>query len=789
MSQSPNAIEVDPRNLVRFTNLTPESRLLKRITMLSHLPGVTIAEGDVLAMCSGQILNYSFDEWRSFEGPAAFDWEDYYGSGQTFARLVREEAIESAHVDLELHAQYAAFSARVAWYLLQLTYSVALPHPELSMSYVALRETSGGLRTCRIRGSADLDLLNAEPRLRLQPADFEALRFNSDLLGALISNSHFDWLESLATSLWFINPDVLNDIAWLEFVIKLELFLNPKAAKPLGREFGRRFAAVCATTDAELDAYEDFGRTLYDFRSRALHGRLQMGTLELDTSLAAFVLRRCAEFLISLPPTADHSQLPADMLDAAAVSASRNQSSRHTERLRTIRVAGPASTSNDIALSTNDVETSQPTARPSLPSRSEFEGIVGAASRSSDDNGSKSPCSLDDVSVWFVSNRTKTREAIDDGEGEDPTVSSVEVRRRWLGKDDAWDTMNRRASGPHFAEMTGGRPTIFVPFLGLSCSPINAHHRGEQLVQLEHRTWRSLENRRYKDLYDPIVLRAPRVFLVKHLPTLEQRRGHSDGSAPNHNLGRDVDLAVDAYVIALLSSEAGNLVSPHRLPWTHTEGVLRFRMREDSVRMYTSVMRDNFRPILELIGTGDDDVELQELPMRCLDGTTLKVQNDTVGQVVHIRDRIIEGKMFERTPAFRRLTRLYAGWRDPTNGLPARLIRQIVVLEAVFGSLSKDNRKRTERRMRHVMEQVVAGPECPPAKDVIDAVQSVRNGIAHGRPVDERAHARLLEADGALRAFFLLFVQGADATIDAVDANHDPFEEVKARVLGEEPVA
>jgi hypothetical protein len=311
--------------LERFSSFEPDPFDAVSFAWYGHVPQIDVTALERLPVLRGVVTTLTFDEWRSLEGLNAWDWESYFGSGQTFAGGAVRAERSSAALPLRTLVTAAGQAAEQFWLLATTTFDTFTVHPHLSSGYSSCRGTDGRLRIFRARGIGELECLRLPVRITMQREHREILDRNAALIDVVWESELASVLDAFA-SIYSrtISAAALSDV-WLDFVAQLELFLNPRGDRPLGRTFSERLASLCALQPDELPAYREAGKAMYDFRSETLHGKRP------DAARAASVighhypfpstiLRRCIELMAHVCSGGDQA---SDLSPARLVSGDR----------------------------------------------------------------------------------------------------------------------------------------------------------------------------------------------------------------------------------------------------------------------------------------------------------------------------------------------------------------------------------------------------------------------------------------------------------------------------------
>src|SRR5262249_13419708 len=174
-----------------------------------------------------------------------------------------------------------------------------------------------------------------------------------------------------------------------------------------------------------------------------------------------------------------------------------------------------------------------------------------------------------------------------------------EISREYYSAEGAVEqgSVAEEISGSHFSEICGNSVGIFVPLIGVTTDLGGAAlSRAESIGTLEHLTWRSLENRRYRDLFEGSMMLQPRVYYRRLFPELESEEAGAafaealvDTQTPEH---AKMATRLEALAVGLLTGESGALISPDRVQWTVTHRFTRLRLPGDRPRVYSWTMRD-----------------------------------------------------------------------------------------------------------------------------------------------------------------------------------------------------
>jgi hypothetical protein len=307
------------RELERFTSFEPDPFDAITFAWFGHVPQIDVTAVERLAFSFGIVTSMTFDEWLTLEGLNAWDWESYYGPQQTFAGASIREEQSSDDLPLRAMIGQGGEAAIKFWLLATTTFDIFAVHPNVSSGYSSCRGKDRRLRVMRARGIGELECLRLPARITVQPAHTDTLGRNSALIDAV-------WDSELASVLNAFTMVFSRTIAyaglpevWLDFVGQLELFLNPRGERPLGRTFSDRFASLCALTPDELPAYREIGKAMYDFRSKTLHGA-RPDVNKAATAIGrhypfpSTILRRCIELMAHVSGGATASVSPQQLL-------------------------------------------------------------------------------------------------------------------------------------------------------------------------------------------------------------------------------------------------------------------------------------------------------------------------------------------------------------------------------------------------------------------------------------------------------------------------------------------
>jgi hypothetical protein len=327
------------------------------------------------------------------------------------------------------------------------------------------------------------------------------------------------------------------------------------------------------------------------------------------------------------------------------------------------------------------------------------------------------------------------------------------------------ETLFEPPPGSHFSEICDASVGIFIPLLGvrttLSGSAISPT---ESLGTLSVATWRSLENRRYKDLFQGSVVLQPRAYYIRLFPERESEYATEafalalmQTGTPEH---AEMVVRLEALAVALVTGESGGLISPLRVPWTVTHGFMRRRLRSNRLRFYSWTMRDNYRPLVERVRAGESE-ECNEFPTMIFSAPSLALDASLTEHVAAVLRMIEEHCIFSKVPGLHEVARRYVRSSDPSNSQSMRLLEVVTAFELVFGRLSPEHERGTMARLHALMRD--ADVDIPdPA-----LLRSFRNAIAHGRTNDENVGAVFGDLDLALRMFILRAI--SEAANDATD--------------------
>lgn len=240
---------------------------------LAHLPQIELESTDVeFHINYGTLVQLDFDNWAMYEGHGARDWQSYFGQKHTFfTRNMEADEVMPAELLQRPPASYLASGSHFAWYLLWFSTGVFTLHPELAASYVVFIENSDKQQVLKKKGYCDNDLFRQEPIVTIRAKDAPALFENSRKLH-LNAQHNFILDQLLAPYRRMVSSNADPQVVF-SFVSLLEQILNPEGLSPLGRTFAARFAVLMASEDlGSLDQWVEFGRRLYDLRSRVIHG-------------------------------------------------------------------------------------------------------------------------------------------------------------------------------------------------------------------------------------------------------------------------------------------------------------------------------------------------------------------------------------------------------------------------------------------------------------------------------------------------------------------------------------
>jgi hypothetical protein len=362
----------------------------------------------------------------------------------------------------------------------------------------------------------------------------------------------------------------------------------------------------------------------------------------------------------------------------------------------------------------------------------------------------------------------------------------VSFTRTYFGsaEDDAAAEFQRQLEGWHFAEQLADLDRVFVPFVGLRLPPAcTILGPGEVLLELEQQTWRSLESHRYRDIYDDVVLRFPRAYLLKQLVSAEGDPV-TDCFDPGKPLGRETGEALEALLAALHMCGSGGIVSPYRLPWVTTSDSQRCTLNRNRLRLYSFVPRDLWRPTRHEVQVGDQ-VEVYHNRVGILELDCMALGAESLRTIAVLCDMIRESAILRRCTEFRALCRLYSEWSDPFLPAASRNIRFVVTFERVFGPLSQAKIERTARRVNIMLPGDHPGGPIP-AEELSGAFRLFRNSVSHGSGENAEAQQIIGAVDKATKAFFAGFVLHGRELVDGLaEALPLSFERVKRDLFGE----
>jgi hypothetical protein len=337
--------------------------------------------------------------------------------------------------------------------------------------------------------------------------------------------------------------------------------------------------------------------------------------------------------------------------------------------------------------------------------------------------------------------------------------------------------------GTHFSEICQGSIGVFVPLVGMKTSLSGAAiSPTESLGVVPHSTWSSLENRRYRDVFQGNVLEQPRAYYIKRFPEPGSEKAASafaralvDTRTPEY---AGMVLQLEALAVALLIGESGGLISPIRVPWTVTWGTVRLRLRSNRLRFYSWAMQDSYRPLFERVQAGDRE-EFNESPIMIFSAKSLVLDASLVEHVAVLTGLIAQHAIFTKVPELREVVRRYIRTSDPSHSVGMRLVEAVTAFELVFGRLSPDSVRDTMGRLEAVLHD--ANAEVPDASQFA----SFRNAVAHGRTDDEGigeafGHVRL-----ALRMFLARAIEDAAEHAAELPPPQKAFEALKQIVFGE----
>lgn len=336
-------------------------------------------------------------------------------------------------------------------------------------------------------------------------------------------------------------------------------------------------------------------------------------------------------------------------------------------------------------------------------------------------------------------------------------------------------------TGPHFSEMCGTSVGIFVPMVGVKTSLARgAISETECIGNLPHATWRSLENRRYKDMFQGSVLVQPRAYYWRIFPEPEsEAAGEAFAAAlvqPDTQEHAEMASRLETLAVSLLTGEGGALVSPTRVPWTVTHGYVRRRLRTNRLRLYAWTMSDDHQPLFERVVAGDRE-EANETPVMTFAATSLPLDESLCEHAGTMLRLIHEHRIFERVPGLREVARRYLRCSDPSRSVSTRLLEIITAFELVFGPLSPDQEQATMPRFRAVMGK--AGIAMLPAKQL----RTFRNAIAHGRTRDDSVALVFPHVEVAVRLFVADAVEAVANHSAELPADSAAFDAVKEIVF------
>ena len=289
--------------------------------------------------------------------------------------------------------------------------------------------------------------------------------------------------------------------------------------------------------------------------------------------------------------------------------------------------------------------------------------------------------------------------------------------------------------GCHFTQLLGGesRTTVFVPLPGLKSDLFGlGHDSTDCILPMQHHLWRSLENRRYRDYFDALVLNEPRCYFV----------GFLDGKCVDEASAREPAGAeysafvrmLDTLHTAILCIRLGGLVSPRRVPWTFVDGSgMRIRHRTGRFRLYSSLDPERAEePILCATAENDDeDWTLEEMASTPFELPTIQLDASGTESVASLFPLMIETDAFRTLPGFHRVCWLWCQANDPVVDRTSRLMALIGAFLVAFGDTSGPRAAETQRRASDLMATIL-DDNFKSAAFLCD-LQETRNDIAHGR--------------------------------------------------------
>jgi hypothetical protein len=336
-------------------------------------------------------------------------------------------------------------------------------------------------------------------------------------------------------------------------------------------------------------------------------------------------------------------------------------------------------------------------------------------------------------------------------------------------------------SGPHFSEICGTSVGLFVPLVGVKTELAEGVLSPTEFIGALHPgTWRSLENRRYKDMFAGSVMLRPRTYYCRVFPEPESEEA-ADAFAlslvhPESPEHAAMSSRLDAIAIGLLTGESGSLISPNRVPWTVTHKYLRLRLRTNRLRLYAWTMSDDFEPLLERVQAGEHE-EANEAPLMTFNAKSVAFDDSLCEHTATVLQLIDEHRIFERIPALHEVVRRYLSCSDPSQSRSMRLLEIITAFEIIFGRVSGKDQVGTMTRLRTLLGETDL--------DVLNAqhFRTFRNAIAHGRTRDDSIDVVFSQAEFAVRLFIIRAIQAVANHEDDLPPLPESFGAVKEIVF------
>jgi hypothetical protein len=345
----------------------------------------------------------------------------------------------------------------------------------------------------------------------------------------------------------------------------------------------------------------------------------------------------------------------------------------------------------------------------------------------------------------------------------------------------AGDLVNDSSPGPHFSEICGASVGLFVPLVGVKTELASGVLSPTEFIgDLHHGTWRSLENRRYRDMFAGSVLFRPRAYYCRVFPEPEsEEAGDAFALAlvqPRTTEHAAMSSRLEAVALGLLTGESGGLISPNRVPWTVTHRYTRLRLRTNRLRLYAWTMADDFVPLFERVDAGEHE-EANETPVMTFNTRSL-VLDDSLCEHTAMTMRLIdEHRIFERVPTLHEVARRYLRCSDPSQSRSMRLLDIITAFEIVFGRVSGKDQPGTMAKLKTLLQETEL--------EVLDAqhFRTFRNAIAHGRTQDDSISVVFSQAEFAVRLFIVRAIEAVVKHNDALPPVAQSFGAVKEIVF------